>query len=440
MSEPNLAIMAEQSVLGGLLTDNSRFPEVAQLIDAGSFGHRPYGVIFAAVAELIGRHEVASPLSVCDRLRATGHEREVGGLPHLNELAQSVSSSSRASHYAEAVAKRAKRRAVDDFAAQAPAIADAAESADEAIDQLQAALGKLQRTRAGGEPRALGAYVQEALAEVNAIAAGDHTPGWPTGLPSLDKALGGGLKPGRVVVVAARTSVGKTSLATQILLHLGTDGRAGLMLSQEMTGAELAARALAHHGRIALDRLTVGTLEQDEWAALPAAADDLAALPVWIDDQPALRLVDIAAKARAVQQRHGLCVLVVDYLQLTAAEPVKGQSRHHQIEGISRGIKALAKELGVCVLLLSQLNRSAEDGEPELWHLKESGAVEEDADAVLLLHPAGNEPNGAQVVCCKVAKNRGGKRCRLALSFDGRHQRWATSNADVSRRSRGGAQ
>lgn len=438
MSEPNLALMAEQSVLGSLLTDNSRFPEVAQVVDAGSFGHRPYGVIFAAVAELIGRHEVADEMSVCELLRAAGREHEVGGLQHITELAQSVTSGARAPVYAKRVAEFAKGRALADLAADAPSIVAKAETAEAAIDQLQAALGKLQRTRAGGEPRALGAYVQEALAEVNAIAAGDHTPGWATGLPSLDKALGGGLKPGRVVVVAARTSVGKTSLATQILLHLGSDGRAGLMLSQEMTGAELAARALAHRGRIALDRLTVGTLEQDEWAALPAAADDLAALPVWIDDQPALRLVDIAAKARAVQQRNGLCLLVVDYLQLTAAEPVKGQSRHHQIEGISRGIKALAKELGVCVLLLSQLSRSAEDGEPELWHLKESGAVEEDADVVLLLHPAGNEPGGELLVCCKVAKNRGGKRSRLALSFDGRRQRWAPSTADVSRRQRGG--
>jgi len=155
---------------------------------------------------------------------------------------------------------------------------------------------------------------------------------------------------------------------------------------------------------------------------------------VRIDDQPALRLVDIAAKARAVQRRHGLRVLVVDYLQLAAAEPVKGQSRHHQIEAISRGLKALAKELGVAVLLLSQLNRAAEDGEPELHHLKESGAVEEDADAVLLLHRAGTEPTGAALVCCKVAKNRGGARGRLALSFDGKYQRWSPSNSDVSRR------
>lgn len=440
MSEPNLAIMAEQSVLGGLLTDNSRYPEVAQLIDAASFSHLHYGRIFKTIGHLIGRHEVADPYSVCEWLRVAGLEDEAGGLGHLLELAGCVTTGSRAAVYARRVAEFASQRALQDFAEQAPSIVDKAETTAAAIDQLQAMLGQLQRTQARGEPQTLGDFVQQAVSNLNAISAGEQSPGWSTGLPSLDKALGGGLKAGRLVVIAARTSVGKTSLATQILLQCADDGHPGLMLSQEMSGAELAGRALAHRGRIAMDRLATAELDNDDWAALPEAADQLAALPVWIDDQPALRLVDIAAKARAVQRRHGLRIVVVDYLQLTAADPVKGQSRHHQIEGISRGIKALAKELGVCVLLLSQLNRSAEDGEPELWHLKESGAVEEDADSVLLLHPAGNEPGGAQVVCCKVAKNRGGKRCRLALSFDGKHQRWATSNADVSRRGKGSAQ
>lgn len=424
---------AEQSVLGGLLIDSCRFPEVAALIDASSFGHQPHGMIFKAIADLVGAHQFIDIVTVHDRLRTAGQSEECGRLAYLNDLAQSVPSASSAPRYALLVADHARRRRLLKLADDMPGMVAGADSVDAVVDELQALLGQLQRVKGQGEPEALASFVQEALAEVNAIAAGDRAPGWSTGLPALDKVLGGGLKPGRVVVVAARTSVGKTSLATQILLQCGADGHPVLMLSQEMTGAELALRALAHAGRIALDRLSVAELQQDEWAVLPAAADQLSALPVRIDAQPALRLVDIAAKARAAQRRHGLCVLVVDYLQLTAAEPVKGQSRHHQIETISRGIKALAKELGICVLLLSQLNRSAEDGEPELWHLKESGSTEEDADAVLLLHVAGNEPGGAQVVCCKVAKNRGGKRGRLALSFDGRYQRWLPSTADVSR-------
>jgi replicative DNA helicase len=223
----------------------------------------------------------------------------------------------------------------------------------------------------------------------------------------------------------------------QILLNFGRAGRPALMLSLEMTGIELAGRAIAHNGRIGMSRIATAELEDWEWGALTQTADELAKVPVWIDDQPALRLVDIAAKAREIKRVHGLSLLVVDYLQLCAAEATRGdpKSRHHQIEGISRGLKALAKELGVAVLLLSQLNRAAEDGgEPELWHLKESGAVEEDADVVMLLFSAGNEPDGRMIVCCKLAKNRGNRRGRLGLSFDGSVQQWTPSNADVSRR------
>lgn len=430
---------AEQSVLGGLMIDNGSFHEVAALVDASSFGHRPYGWVFEAIAGLVHAHQVADIVTVHERLRVAGHADECGGLAHLNELAQSVPSASGAVRYARLVADQARRRALLELADSLPGMVAGADTADAAVDQLQALLGRLQSTKARGEPKTLAAYVLEAVDEVSAVANGERAPGWSTGLPDLDRFLGGGLKPGRVYTLAARTSVGKTSLATQILLTAGTAGHAGLMLSQEMTGAELAARALAHRGRIAMDRLATAELSNDEWEALPMAADELSGLPVWIDDQPALRLVDIAAKARAVKRRHGLAVLVVDYLQLCAAEAVKGQSRHHQIEGISRGIKALAKELGAAVLLLSQLSRAAEEGEPGLHHLKESGAVEEDADTVLLLHMAGNNPDGTQLVCCQVAKNRGGRRGRLALNFDGRRQRWSPSTADVSRRTRGAA-
>lgn len=428
-----MSLEAEQSVLGGLMLDNTAFADVAALLDPGSFGHRPYGLVFGAIAALVAAHDVADIITVFERLERFGQADEVGGLAHLNALVQSVPSAAGTVRYARRVADHAQRRALLCLAEEIPELVTAADSTDAAIDQIQARLGQLQQAKAMGEPASLGAFVHQAVAEINAIAAGDVAPGLATGLPAIDKALGGGLKPGRVYTIAARTSVGKTSLATQILLTVGTAGHPGLMLSQEMTGAELAARAIAHRGGVALDRLTLAELTPEEWGRLPGAADDLVQLPVWIDDRPALRLVDIAAKARAIQRRHGLSVLVIDYLQLCAAEAVKGLSRHHQIEAISRGLKALAKELGVAVLLLSQLNRSAEDGEPELHHLKESGAVEEDADAVLLLFPMGNEPNGAQVVCCKVAKNRGGKRGRLALSFDGRYQTWRTSQANVAR-------
>jgi replicative DNA helicase len=236
-----------------------------------------------------------------------------------------------------------------------------------------------------------------------------------------------------VIVLAARPSVGKTSLATQILLHVAGQNQRGLMLSQEMTAGELTDRATAHLGAVRMDRLASGQLETEDWSRISEAAERARRLPVSIDDQPALSLLDIRSKARQAQRRGGLALIVVDYLQLCSSAGGT-EKRHHQIEQISRGIKALAKELGVCVLLLSQLNRASEGDEPELHHLKESGAIEEDADAVILLHPMGSEADGGLLVLAKVAKNRGGRRGRIALSFDGRTQRWTKSVGDVSPR------
>lgn len=247
--------------------------------------------------------------------------------------------------------------------------------------------------------------------------------------------MGGGIKPGRVIVLAARTSVGKTSLATQLLLHVAAQGQTVLMLSQEMTAPELTDRIASHLGRVNLDRFGTGRLE-DHWSSVVEVAHRVKDLPVFIDEQPALTLLDVRAKAKHMQRRSGgLALIVVDYLQLcSAGVGAEAKHRHHQIEAISRGLKELAKETGACVLLLSQLNRAGEGNEPELHHLKESGAIEEDADVVVLLHPWGNETDGAKTVLVKVGKNRGGRRGRFALSFDGRVQTWSPSSADVSPR------
>lgn len=432
------SIEAEQSVLGALLIDSAAWADVSSLIGPESFSHTAYRDIFGALSVLVAERSEVDVITVHDCLRRSGKAEACGGLAHLNELAQSVPSAAGAKRYAAIVADRAKRRAMLQVIDGASETIGAADSADAALSELQGRLGALSRISARTAPRRIGELVSKRIAYVQAVNDGQAQPGWPTGIPKLDVAFNGGLRGGQVVVLAARPSVGKTSLALQILLAVGADGGAGLMLSQEMTGGELAGRALAHGGGIRMDRLATGQLDAEEWGALTEQERVFASLPVWVDDQPALRIVDIEAKARAIKREAGeLRLVVIDYLQLCAAEASKGdaRSRHHQIEAISRGIKALAKELDCCVLLLSQLNRSAEDGEPELWHLKESGAVEEDADIVMLMFQMGD------AVCVKVAKNRGGRRGRIALSFDGAVQRWTPSNADVSRRGgRGGSE
>ncbi|OYU99363.1 MAG: replicative DNA helicase [Burkholderiales bacterium PBB5] len=395
-------------------------------------------MIFETIARMIRAHQPADVITVFEALRDAGQAEAVGGMAYLNDLSQSVPGAANVHRYAAIVSDKALSRALAGAAEKIATLASEATGADEALDAAQTLLAGLKRTKARGEPRRLGDLMPARIDHWQALAAGDATPGIPTGLPTLDKALGGGIKPGKVIVLAARPSVGKTSLAQHIGMHVAAAGHSVLMLSQEMAAAELADRAMASQGGVPLDRLTTGGLADEDWAAVAAAGENFAALPFYVDDQPALTLLDIRAKAREVKRRAGLVLLIVDYLQLCSSAGGAFEKRHHQIEQISRGMKALAKEAGVCVLLLSQLKRDAGD-EPELDHLKESGAIEEDADTVVLLHPMGEAPAGRLLVLAKVAKNRGGSRGRLALAFDGKTQRWASSRSSVARRiGRGG--
>jgi replicative DNA helicase len=424
---------AEQSVLGGLLIDNDALSRIVGLVDVASFWHSTHRTIFDAIKRLISAGQPADVVTVFDALVGAGQAEAVGGLQHLNELAQCVPSTSNIVRYAEIVADKALRRVLIAAVDGVDDLVQGARSADEALDQVQARLGSVKRLKGGSDPRALGDLMAARVTFWEGLQSGDEQPGVPTGLKQLDEALGGGIKPGKVIVLAARPSVGKTSLATQILLHVGSQGAPGLMLSQEMTAGELMDRAASNLGAVRMDRLGAGRLDADDWSRIADVSDQALRLPVFIDDQPALTLLDMRAKARQVQRRGGLSLLVIDYVQLCGSAGTADR-RHHQIEQISRGIKTLAKELDVCVLLLSQLNRSSEGGEPELHHLKESSALEEDSDIVVLLHPMGNEPDGSLLVLAKIAKNRGGRRGRLALSFDGKTQRWAPSVSNVSRR------
>jgi len=413
--------VAEQSVLGALLINNGALSLVTGLVDAASFWHGPYRAVFAAIQRLVSAGKPADTTTVFDALAEQAEA--VGGLRGLQQLADCVPSAANIVQYARIVADRALRRSLLAAVDGVQGLVQRAGSADDALDQLQTRLAAVKRLKAGGDPRPLSELMTARIEHWENLETGEASPGIPTGLEMLDEALAGGIKPGKVIVLAARPGVGKTSLATQILLHVAAQGRRGLMLSQEMTAEELTDRAAAHLGAIRVDQLASGRLQQGDWARVADVADQAAKLPVYVDDQPALTLLDIRAKARQVQQRGGLALLVIDYLQLCSST-LSPDKRHHQIEQISRGVKALAKELGVCVLLLSQLNRAGEGEAPELHHLKESGSIEEDADAVVLLHTQRIEADGTMQVGAKVAKNRGGRRGSFVLAFDGRVQRW----------------
>ena len=426
---------AEQSVLGGALIDPDAVARIAgRRLTSGQFFDVRHGAIWRAVCDLTSRRQPVDLITVHDRLQIAGQAEECGGLAYLNSLAQSVPSAANIGRYADIVQGRALQRAGAAAADTARAIMlDPDGDPAEKIDRAAALFSALRQ--AGGkasEARSLGDLVGGRIEHWSALERGDATTGIPTELPTLDRALGGGMKGGRVIVLAARPSVGKTSLAGQIALTAAKQGHPVLILSQEMPAADLADRAAANLAGVGLGTLTTGQFAGDDWARISKAAEAAARLPLYIDDEPGLTLLEINAKARLMHQRRGLSLLVVDYLQLCAGSSAR-DNRNQQIEEVSRGLKALAKELDITVLALAQLKRqSVQRGEPDLSDLRDSGAIEQDADTVIFLHPRGSQGDGSLVVAAILAKNRQGRRGRLALAFRGTTQQWAECTADVS--------
>lgn len=424
---------AEQSVLGCLLLDNAAFEPVRAVVEAKHFYSAAHRLLFETIEAMLLACKPADMLTLHERLKQAGKAEEVGGQKYLLELVGSVASARHASQYAHIVRSFALRRLLMDTASQAQELAKSCPEPEQALDQIAALFSNMERTRSKSEPRHFADILMARCDHWTDLESGEVIPGTPTRLPTLDHALGGGIKPGRVIVLAARPSVGKTSLAQQIALVVADQGQGVLILSQEMPEGELADRAAANLAEVNLGLISEGKLTKDDWPRLVEAMDRARTLPLYIDDQPAMTLLDMRAKARQVQRVAPLALVVVDYLQLCAGASQRG-SRHHEIEAISRGLKSLAKELGVCILLLSQINRaSTQREEPTLADLKESGAIEEDADVVIFLQPKGLV-EGRQLLAAILAKNRHGRRGRVALSFDGATQRWSESTANVSAR------
>lgn len=428
---------AEQSILGGAMVATDALDRLEQPLRPEHFYAESHRWIWTAMLELHARRQPIDVITVAAQLQQRGLADKAGGLPYLNDLAQSVPSAANICMYAAIVVDRALRRKIIETAEIVQSLALEPGDAAEKLDQVASLFGAIQRPGARSEPVSIGEVLLERSRHWEDLASGKTLAGMPTHLPTLDLALGGGLKPGKVIVIAARPSVGKTSLALQILLTGANNGHPSLLLSQEMQRGDIGDRTAANLGGVGLGALTTGRFGDSDWGRAAEAVDVSGPMPLYIDDSPALALLDIRSKARRLQQRRGLRVLAVDYVQLCAAATGRQENRHHQIEAISRGLKQLASELGICVLLLSQINRHSTqrvDGEPTLADLKESGSLEEDADTVIALHPRGPLPDGSLLVAALVLKNRQGKRGRIALSFHGATQRWVESTADVSKR------
>jgi replicative DNA helicase len=383
---PPHSLEAEYSVLGGILLDGSAIERVGALRPEHFYTNQ-HRIIFQAMLDE-AEAGVIDLTTISVRMGERGFDS--GILVHLAKLVGLTPSAANVKRYADIVRERHTERAL------LAALADIGEEAyghKSARDKLDFAQAKIMAITEGSgrDPMRLGDAEGAYVAELGRRA--QHGGGGlPTGFCDLDHKLGGGMRPGELIVVAGRPSMGKSALAFQFAESAARAGNLTLGFSMEMSTQELQDRAVSGVSRIPLEELRTG-----ERAADPYVSDALATIrkwPLFIDDSPALSVHEIRSKARAVKRRHGLALVVVDYLQLMAGD---GENRNAQISGISAGLKALAKELAVPVVALSALNRSTEnrvDRRPQLSDLRDSGAIEQDADVVVFVHrEEQNKPN-----------------------------------------------
>jgi replicative DNA helicase len=421
---------AEQSVLGSLLLDNAAWDRVAPLAEADFYRHE-HRAIFAVLAAMLNAGKTADVITVGQQLNDLGKGNDCGGMTYLNALAQSVPSSANIRRYAEIVREKGQQRALIVAADEASGIAWDSTPLAAKVDQITSLFGPLQRQQIRKAPRSIADIAIERTAHYEALADGTVQPGWRTHIAALTSRLSGGMRPGSLYILAARPSVGKSSFAEDLGINFAIDGLTTLFLSQEMADTEVADRGVANLGRVSYRALLTGEMGNDGWGRAAEAMDRMAKLPFFVDDQPSLTLQDIRFKAKACK---GLNVLILDYLQLCSSTRRDG-NRNSEIEEISRGLKALAKELGIAVIALSQLNRDVEkraNKRPGLSDLRDSGAIEQDADVVMFLWPVREfENEGRRIVGCGIDKNRQGRLGEFGLDFFGDIQRWTQSDADI---------
>ena len=421
---PPHSIEAEQSVLGALLVDNSAFDRASDLLNGSEFYRASHRLIWAAIADLILVCKPADVVTVFERLQATGKAADVDGLAYINSLAASVASAANVRRYAEIVAEKATRRALILKADEVATMAwDGGKSIDETLDHLGGSLVSLQSTQMRNVPRRLADLVPLAIDRYTALAEGTTTVAMPTGLPMLDKLLNGGMRPGKVYGLAARPSVGKSSAARAICINVASRGYPSLLLSQEMPVDEVADCAIAQLGEIESGNLATGRFAAGDWDRVTQAAEMARQLPIYIDDDGGLTIAQIRGKARMVK---GLRLLVLDYLQLSTST-LKNATTNDQVAEISKGLKQLALQMGLSILVLSQLNRQVEqraDREPQLSDLRDSGAIEQDLDAAILLWTVREPSDGPRLVGWKLAKHRGGSKGRWGMWFDAPVYAW----------------
>lgn len=385
---PPHAIEAEMSLLGSIMLEAQVIGDVVLVIrGADDFFKPANGAIYEAMVELYDKHAAIDIVQLHQLLLDRGVLEAVGGINYLAELTASVPSAASALHYARIVREKATIRRLIDAAGEI--LYDAYHSPDTAQDILESAEQQIFRIAQQNEQSQIESLKELITQTMQLLEAneGKHITGIPTGFVELDQ-ITSGLQRGEMIIIAARPSMGKTALALNIAEQMALQGHGVGVFSLEMGRQQLVQRMLAARSGIDSSKLRRNMLRTDDYRALMSACDDLMTAPIFIDDTPGLSLLQLRAKARRMVQKHRIEAVMIDYLQLMSSGR-RAESRQLEVSEISRGVKAMARELNVPVICLSQLNRAAEQREghrPRMSDLRESGSIEQDADVIAMLH------------------------------------------------------
>lgn len=424
------SVDAEQGVLGGLLLDNRAWDRLGDLLAVEDFYRHDHRLIFGAAAKLLNASKPADVLTVHDALQSAGQGEEAGGLEYLNAIAQNVPSSANIRRYAEIVREHRIRRDMAVVGQQIGELANEPGEPTALVERATALTMALADARdAGQDPKSIGELLPGLLDALEArMEHGGAVSGLSTGFEDLDRQTCG-LQDGDLIIVAGRPSMGKTTLAVNIAENVAIDGKVAFVVSLEMSSGQLAERSVSRFGEIDTQKLRTGRLSQGDFTRLTSALSRLESQRLVIADDARLANVGrIRLAARKVRQRNGrLDLIVIDYLQLMQGE---GSNRNEELGGITRALKLLAREMGCPIILLSQLSREVEkrsDKRPLMSDLRESGAIEQDADVILMAYrddyyiPESPFKGMAEIL---IRKQRMGPLGEVYLTFQGRHSRF----------------
>ncbi|HHM06383.1 MAG TPA: replicative DNA helicase [Gammaproteobacteria bacterium] len=438
---PPHSLDAERALLGGLMLDNTTWDQVADMVTEDDFYHRNHRLLFGAISRLADQGTPFDAVTLSEHLESLGELERIGGLAYLGDLVQNTPTAANIKAYAQIVRDHSVSRQLIHVGTQ---VCDAVyeregRSTAELLDFAEQLVFEIAERGARGRRNFI--PMKDLLVTVvdridTLFQQDDPITGVPTGFSDFDD-MTSGLQPGDMVIVAGRPSMGKTTFAMNIAEHAAIKSKLAVaVFSMEMPGEQLALRMMSSLGRIDQHRLRTGKLDDDDWPRLTSAVGILAETPFFIDDTPALSPTELRARARRLKREHDVGLIVIDYLQLMKV-PGGRENRATEISEISRSLKALAKELNVPVVALSQLNRSLEqrpNKRPVMSDLRESGAIEQDADVIVFIYrdevynEDSDDKGTAEII---IGKQRNGPIGTVRLTFLGQYTRFENYSRDI---------